>query len=126
MAVRMLKGIGLVLLAGVLGAAVVFVLFAMGMSGAKEGDILVIAVLAFLAAGLIIGVISPKWWPLAVLTGWPGPMVFTEAITMSVRYESAEIELEDWLFLLVPLGAAVLGGYVGKLLRTLRRQPQDY
>jgi hypothetical protein len=120
MAVKALKGIGLVLLAGILGIAAGMACMFTAFSVEEVAGLLVVALFAFLIAGLIIGVISPKWWPLAILTGWPGPMVFIEAITMSVRYESAEIELEDWLYL-VPLAAAVLGGYVGKLLRTLRR-----
>ena len=111
MTIKVLKVIGLALLAILLGFSVLICFFTFFI---YENPAITLPV--FFLLGLIIGSISPKWWLMAGLTAWPGPLVVIQALL------EAEITLEhlEGLLYLIPLGPAFLGGYVGRLLRTIR------
>jgi len=112
MTIKVLKVIGLALLAILLGFSVLICFFTFFI---YENPAITLP--GFFLIGLIIGSINPKWWLMAGLTAWPGPLV---VISSLLGGEEITLEHLEGLLYLIPLGPAFLGGYVGRLLRTIR------
>jgi hypothetical protein len=80
---------------------------------------LVIAALLFFLSGLFIGYLNPKLWIIAGLTAW-GPVLFGSTGLINILSGAVPSLGIVWVqvlaMLLLPLGLALLGAYVGALV----------
>lgn len=112
----------LALILGVVGLVLVF-----SDSGPNEswlGRVLIAALLFFLC-GLGIGFFNPRRWIIAGLTAWGGVLMGGFIVCAAIRkYESDAFRAQEppyiaagLVLLFMPIGLALFGAYIGKLLR---------
>ncbi len=118
----------LALLFGVFGLALVF--SDLGASEACLGRVSVAALFFFLC-GLGIGFLNPELWIIAGLSAWGGILMGGFIVLMAIsKYGSAAFDAQEppyisagLAMLFIPPGLTLIGGYIGKLLSQMRKEP---